>query len=195
MFDGLRLVSLAQAACEARGWSTADRLAIVRHERVATFLLKKTPFTAEEIAHAARAWLRQLGFDVLYAPDDDEQASTSTNEWVDGTSTADYARLIRAADPQQFYAAFHAGHPPDDRRSAVLLSHDEAARTSSTVAFGRTMLFGNGLSALLTLLGISAALVVLVRARPAGARGPGRRIRAAGLPGSSISARSAPASC
>ena len=25
VFDGLRLVSLAQAACEARGWSAADR--------------------------------------------------------------------------------------------------------------------------------------------------------------------------
>ena len=45
VFDGLRLVSLAQAACEARGWDAASRLAIVQHDRVATFLLKKTPFT------------------------------------------------------------------------------------------------------------------------------------------------------
>src|SRR4029077_6507059 len=39
VMDGLRLVSLAQAACESRGWRAADRLAIVQHDRVATFLL------------------------------------------------------------------------------------------------------------------------------------------------------------
>ncbi len=50
VMDGLRLVSLAQEACAERGWSVTDRLAIVRQDRVATFLLKKTPFTAAEIA-------------------------------------------------------------------------------------------------------------------------------------------------
>ena len=45
VFDGLRLVSLAQEACARRGWDAADRLAVVQHEKVATFLLKKTPFT------------------------------------------------------------------------------------------------------------------------------------------------------
>src|SRR5205814_8587578 len=33
--DGLRLVSLAQAVCERRGWLAAERLAIVRQDRVA----------------------------------------------------------------------------------------------------------------------------------------------------------------
>src|SRR5947199_2387404 len=42
VFDGLRLVSLAQAACDQRGWNAADRLAIIRQGRVATFLLKKS---------------------------------------------------------------------------------------------------------------------------------------------------------
>src|SRR5262245_47196803 len=36
VFDGVRLISLAQAACESRGWPAADRLAVVRHDRVAT---------------------------------------------------------------------------------------------------------------------------------------------------------------
>ena len=53
VFDGLRLVSLAQEACEARGWSAADRLAIIRQKDVATFLLKKSPFTPAEIAQLA----------------------------------------------------------------------------------------------------------------------------------------------
>ena len=45
VFDGLRLVSLAQEACAARGLDASQHLAIVRYDRVATFLLKKTPFT------------------------------------------------------------------------------------------------------------------------------------------------------
>src|SRR5262245_47411300 len=49
VFDGLRLVSLARAAVEARGWEAASRIAIVQHDRVATFLLKKSPFTAAEV--------------------------------------------------------------------------------------------------------------------------------------------------
>src|SRR4029453_14841862 len=40
VFDGLRLVSLAQAACAERGLDPARHLAIVRLDRVATFLLK-----------------------------------------------------------------------------------------------------------------------------------------------------------
>ena len=45
VFDGLRLISLAQEAGARRGWNPADRLAIVQQDKVATFLLKKTPFT------------------------------------------------------------------------------------------------------------------------------------------------------
>src|SRR5262249_50094040 len=63
--DGLRLVSLAQAACERRGWSAADRLAIVRHDSVATFLLKRSPFTADEIARL-HGIVDRLGFELLY---------------------------------------------------------------------------------------------------------------------------------
>ena len=50
VFDGLRLVSLAQAACERAAGTSRSRLAIVQHDRVATFLLKKSPFTPAEIA-------------------------------------------------------------------------------------------------------------------------------------------------
>src|SRR5204863_9273996 len=75
MFDGLRLVSLAQQACANRGWDAAPRLAIVRHDRVVTFLLKKTPFSEGEIARLCDA-AGQLRFEVLYAasvrdPEDD----------------------------------------------------------------------------------------------------------------------------
>ena len=153
--DGLRLVSLAQAACEARGWSAVERLAIVRQDRVLTFLLKKSPFTREEIAEL-RNVTEQLGFDLLYAPD----GAPVHDEEVDGTHTGDYARLIRAADRRQFYEAYQRDVRPttDDR---PFFFHTTKLENQFNVAFGKTMLFGNGLSALLTLLGISAALVML----------------------------------
>src|SRR5690606_27479472 len=67
VFDGLRLVSLAQAVCANRGLDCRRHLAIVRHGRVATFLLKKTPFSPDEL-RALLAVSDRLGFSVLYAP-------------------------------------------------------------------------------------------------------------------------------
>src|SRR6185295_9076691 len=119
---GLRLVSLAQAACEPRGWSVADRLAVVRQDQVATFLLKKSPFTADEILRL-RGVSERLGFDVLYAPNVDpssiageSSAAAGSSEpqstrpaqdvYVDGAATGDYARLITAPDRKQFYESY-----------------------------------------------------------------------------------------
>src|SRR5262249_26567439 len=118
--DGLRLVSLAQAACEPRGWAVADRLAIVRQDRVATFLLRKSPFTAEEVTRL-RSISDRLGFDVLYAPEKatertssggsdektDNGGSSSEPQTtrpaqdvrIDGAPTADYPRLNPNAHP------------------------------------------------------------------------------------------------
>jgi predicted membrane-bound spermidine synthase len=168
--DGLRLVSLAQAACEQRGWSAADRLAIVRQGSVATFLLKKTPFTAAEIGQL-RSVADRLGFDVLYAPGDNEAHGVAQsdrpqavrlaqNVVVDGAATSDYARLVLSPDRQQFYASYRNDIRPttDDR---PFFFHTTKLENQFDVAFGKTMLFGNGLSALMTLLGISATLVAL----------------------------------
>jgi hypothetical protein len=76
------------------------------------------------------------------------------------TSAADYARFILAPDPQQFIAAYPADirATTDDR---PFFFHTTRLADQFDVAFGRSMLFGNGLSALLTLFGISATLVVL----------------------------------
>jgi hypothetical protein len=177
VFDGLRLVSLAQEACEARGWSAADRLAIVRHKDVATFLLKKMPFTAEEI-NELRTLASQLHFDVLYAPGPDGPAGEVEpvpDESVAGTHLGDYARLIRAADRRAFYASYPQDITPttDDR---PFFFHTTKVGDQFHTAFGRSMLFGNGLSALLTLMAISATLVVLFILGPlviASPSGPG----------------------
>jgi spermidine synthase len=147
VFDGLRLVSLAQEACARRGWNAADRLVVVQRDRVATFLLKKTAFTAAEIERL-RAASDDLGFAVLYAPDMKTPADN------------DYAKLILAQDREAFYAGYGLDIRPttDDR---PFFFHTTKLKDQTSVAFGRQMLFGNGLSALMTLMMISGALVLL----------------------------------
>jgi hypothetical protein len=184
VFDGLRLVSLAQQACAERGWDAKSRLAIVQHERVATVLLKKTPFTKDEITRL-RDIAARLQFHVLYAPSFDDDAlpgAIASVDDVDGTATADYARLVLAPDRQQFYAAYPQDIRPttDDR---PFFFHTTKLADQFHVAFGRTMLFGNGLSALLTLIGISCALVVLFVIGPLIVVHAGRGAPARGWPG------------
>jgi hypothetical protein len=166
VFDGLRLVSLAQEACARRGCDAADRLAIVQYDKVATFLFKKQPFTPAETA-AVRHAAGEMGFTVLYAPDDrfgDRGAAIRAagvpreRKWT--TDPDDYARLILAPDRFAFYEGYNLDvRPTTDNRPFFF--HTTRLRDQFEVAFGRTMLFGNGLSALLTLIGISAGLVIL----------------------------------
>jgi len=159
VFDGLRLVSLAQAAVESRGWEAQSRLAVIQHDRVATFLLKKSPFTADEVATLERV-STELGFRVLYAPGRAPMLDTEGEDLVDGTSPADYARLITTSDRQRFYDEYPQDiRPTTDNRPFFF--HTTKLEHQFQVAFGRSMLFGNGLSALLTLMGISGSLVIL----------------------------------
>jgi hypothetical protein len=93
-----------------------------------------------------------------------------------GTSAGDYRRLILAGDRRQFLASYTLDVTPtsDDR---PFFFHTTRLRDQMQVAFGRTMLFGNGLSALMTLLAISAMLVALFVIGPlvvgGGRPGPG----------------------
>src|SRR6185436_18602687 len=90
----------------------------------------------------------------------------------DGLPTADYGRLVRAADREAFYASYPSDIRPttDDR---PFFFHTTKLENQFDVVFGRSMLFGNGLSALLTLLGISTGLVVLFVIGPLALAGRG----------------------
>jgi hypothetical protein len=175
VFDGVRLVTLAQDACAARGLDASQHLAIVRLDRVATFLLKKTPFTPADVRKLQQL-AGDLGFSILYAPGVD--APLVLDEPVEmartGTSAADYRRLILAEDRERFVADY-----PLDIRATTddrpFFFHTTRLGDQLQTAFGRSMLFGNGLSALLTLFGISAVLVAVFIVGPllAGGERPG----------------------
>ena len=164
VFDGLRLVSLAQEACAARGLDVARHLAIVHNDRVATFILKKTPFTRDDVNRLQTA-VDRLGFNTLYmpgnAPGYQSPAFEDPVEMVrTRTSIADYRRFILAPDPEQFIADYPLDIRPTTDDRPFFFNTTRLGDQFST-AFGRSMLFGNGLSALLTLFGISATLVLL----------------------------------
>ncbi len=164
VFDGLRLISLAQESGARHGWDPADRLAIVQHDNVATFLLKKTPFTAGERKTLLDA-ASSLGFAVLYMP--------GTPDRSFGDNRDDYARLMHAPDRRAFYALYPLDVTPttDDR---PFFFHTTKLRNHSFVA-PALRLFGvrverpvnpgawatGGLTALLVLLAISSFLIVL----------------------------------
>ena len=105
-----------------------------------------------EVLHASPSLV-----DVLYAPGLPPYAGT---EWEGEVWTGDYARLILAPDRQAYYAKYRQDITPttDDR---PFFFHTTKIKDQFHTAFGRSMLFGNGLSALLTLMAISALLVLL----------------------------------
>jgi spermidine synthase len=178
VFDGLRLVSLAQEACAQHGWEASTRLAIVQQGRVATFLLKKSPFTAREVTKL-KTTAQALGFTILYVPPADgttadpvRSANGDGAQAPDDPGPGDYARLIEAPDRLAFYAQYPLDIRPttDDR---PFFFHTTKLKDQTNVAFGRAMLFGNGLSALMTLMAISGALVLLFILGPLALTGRG----------------------
>ncbi len=162
--DGVRLVSLAQEACARRGWNAADRLAVVQHEKVATFILKKSPFTAAEVQRLQKV-CDDLQFTVLYAPGHARRRSAwrrpapGTGKRPRTRRTTTRASSSRPTARRSTRATRSTSRPTTDDRPFFF--HTTKLKDQVGVAFGRTMLFGNGLSALMTLMAISTALVLL----------------------------------
>ncbi|MGH8745467.1 MAG: hypothetical protein ACREUK_03130, partial [Burkholderiales bacterium] len=166
VFDGLRLVSLAQEACARLGLDPARHLAIVRYGRVATFIFKNSAFSDAEVARLKRD-ADDLGFTILYAPglpaplaleDPPEMRGT-------GTSIADYRKLILAKDREGFLSNYplNIRATTDDQ---PFYFHTTRLRNQLRVALGHGNSLGNGLGALLSLFGISAVLVLLFIVSP-----------------------------
>src|SRR4029079_13626449 len=155
----LRLVSLAQAACAARGLDPARHIAIVSHGKLVTFLLKRSPLSTEETDRLERV-AKDLGFTTLYAPSPKQFVPAKIPAWRTGAALADYRELILAPDPAQFVAAY----PLDisaTTHDRPFYFHTTRLRDQFSGAFGERALLGNGLGVLVVLFAISGALVLL----------------------------------
>lgn len=102
--ETLRLVSLGLALLQEQGVADpAAHIAVIRERGMANFLLKRTPFTPEELARL-RQTVRDLEFQVVFLPD--QRAG-------DGV----YQRLIAARGSEAFHADFPFDiSPVDDDR-------------------------------------------------------------------------------
>ena len=165
VFDGLRLISLAQEAGARQGWNPADRLAIVQHDKVATFLLKKTPFTPAEVDTLETA-AHDLGFAVLYLPGRPTQTfrrqprrlrAACCSRPIDTPSTKHYPLDITpTTDDRPFF--FHTTRLGNHSFVAPIMRlfgrHVDRPINPGAWATG-------GLTALLVLLAISSSLIAL----------------------------------
>jgi hypothetical protein len=164
MFDGLRLVSLVQESFARRGLDARERIAIVRFDRVMTMLVKREPFSAAEIARLAGV-SRDLDFEIIYLP------GVTTAAPPPGPA-GDFARLILAPDRHAFYRSYPLDITPvgDDRpfffNTTRLSSQKHVAALMRAVGMDPPAVPAldgfatGGLSALLLLMAVSAALVV-----------------------------------
>ena len=152
--EGVRLLSLVQAAGQRLGWpAIADRVFIARNDRLATFVFKKSPLTHAEI-DLLHQKCRDLRFTPVYSP---ASPSNPTPPRRDG-----YARL--AVTPYQdlpwFYRTFEADISPSTDDRPFFFRTDKPG-TPIRFRLDRTMLFGTGTQVLSGLLLISAGLLVL----------------------------------
>jgi hypothetical protein len=102
--QAFRLVTIGTTALEERGVADpAQYFIVVRAGDTSTFIMKKTPFTADEITRL-RDVVDKLGFAVLYAPDE-----TDPDNW--------FVRFFAAPDRAQFYRDYPLDVTPttDDR--------------------------------------------------------------------------------
>jgi hypothetical protein len=102
--ETLRLVSLGLGLLKAQGVpDPAAHIAVVRERGLANFMLKKTPFTPEEVARL-RAVCAEKSFEVVFLPDR-----------RDGSGA--YQRLIASGGSAEFHATFpYDISPTDDDR-------------------------------------------------------------------------------
>lgn len=173
-FDGLRLVSLAQEACARHGWRAADRLALIEHDNIVNFILKRRPFTPEETSRLAHV-ADQFGFRIVYLAGREPVEGSAAFADLDANGVGDYLRLIAAPDPHAFYQSYPLDITPttDDR---PFFFHTTRLDHQTYVAWVRRHVLGwtepwkhalpegfatGGLTALIVVIGLSALLVAL----------------------------------
>jgi len=102
--QAFRLVTIGTTALERRGVTDpAQHFMVVRAGDTSTFIMKKSPFTADEMARL-RDVVDNLGFTMLYAPDE-----TNPDNW--------FVRYFAAPDRAKFYQDYPLDVTPttDDR--------------------------------------------------------------------------------
>jgi len=114
--EELRAFALALTALERMGRDPAQRLAAFRGYTTATLLVKKDPFTPDELANV-REFAASRAFDLIYAPDIQPEEVNQYNVLPEPVYYQAFTGLLRASSRAAWYAAypFEVAPPTDDR--------------------------------------------------------------------------------
>jgi hypothetical protein len=112
--EELRTFGLAIAALEAAGLEPSARLFAYRGYNTATLLVKKAPFSPQELA-TLREFSASRAFDLVYAPDLDPAETNRYNVLSEPVYEQSYASLLAAQPRSVFYNAYpYDVSPPSD---------------------------------------------------------------------------------
>ncbi len=114
--ESLRAFALAVTAIEQGGGEPAQQIVAFRGYAVMTLLVKRSPFTATELAHIRR-FAAANAFDMVYAPDIQPDEVNRYNVLAEPVYYQTFTALLEAADRTAWYAAYPFDvTPPTDVR-------------------------------------------------------------------------------
>ncbi len=165
--EELRAFGLAISALEAAGLEPSARLFAFRGYNTATVLVKKAPFSQQELA-TLRKFATDRAFDLVYAPDLDTSELNRYNVLSEPIYEQAFARLLAAQPRSAFYRAYpYDVSPPSDEHPFFGHYFKWTQARQLLALLGRTWQpFGGAgyfliLALLLLSLAAAAALIVL----------------------------------
>lgn len=188
--ESIRLFALAVEALERRGVRPEESLLFFRGFNMATLLVKPDSFSPAELA-AARTWLQERSFDLIYAPDIQPDEVNRYSILLEPVYYNVASELLFSSDRDAWYAdsTFDVAPPTDDHPFfGHYFKWSQAAQVWAEAGHTWQPFGGAGYFVLLVLLALASAaalgviLLPLIAARLAGRLRPGvTRARSASL--------------
>ena len=162
--EELRAFALAVTALEREGLDPAERLIAFRGYNLATLLIKKVPFTQDEV-DALRAFAADRAFDLIYAPGIRPDETNQYNILPEDVYYQAFTGLLAAESRAAWYAAypFDVTPPTDDRPFfGHFFKWSQAPQVMAELGKTWQPFGGAGYFVVLALLGLAAVMAAVL---------------------------------
>lgn len=159
--EWLRTFALAVTALEASGLEPEGRIVAFRGFNLGTLLVKRTPFTTDEL-EAVREFAASRAFDMVYAPDIRPEETNRFNVLDEPSYYQAFTGLLNSPSPADWYAAypFDVNPPKDDRPFfGHFFKWSQTPQVLATLGKTWQPFGGAGYFVVLVLLGLALILV------------------------------------